>query len=105
MSRQEISAREWVESVLGGETGASFGESLRDGVALCKIANRIVPGSIDKINLSSRPFKQVFLFVLHQTTVRSGLLYITHTHTLNVFGFLSFSFLSRTVNNCEDGEH
>ncbi|XP_041475112.1 muscle-specific protein 20-like isoform X1 [Lytechinus variegatus] len=65
----EIGARKWVEQVVGEplkdqEIGSHhFAESLKDGVVLCKLINKIVAhfGSpqIKKINTSSMAFKQM----------------------------------------------
>lgn len=56
----EQQAKEWIESVTGEKfTSASFQESIKDGVLLCKLANKVCPGSNIKIQTSKMPFKQV----------------------------------------------
>ncbi|CEG46478.1 Calponin [Plasmopara halstedii] len=55
----EEEAQEWIEAVLDEKFLASFGDSLRDGVMLCTMMNKIKPGLIAKIQTSSIPFKQM----------------------------------------------
>ena len=52
-------ALQWVEEVTGRDHGPdSFGDSLRDGVALCELAEKLLPGPIRKISHSKMPFPQ-----------------------------------------------
>lgn len=71
--------RKWMEGVLGESlgsgggseikfdngnssgppTGFNFLEGLRDGVLLCRVMNKLRPGLIENINLSSIPEKQI----------------------------------------------
>ncbi|KUF89148.1 Luc7 protein 3 [Phytophthora nicotianae] len=55
----EEEAQEWIEAVLGEKFLASFGDSLKDGVMLCSLMNKIKPGLIPRIQTSSMPFKQM----------------------------------------------
>ncbi|GMF16214.1 unnamed protein product [Phytophthora lilii] len=55
----EEEAQEWIEAVLGEKFLASFGDSLKDGVMLCTLMNKIKPGLIPKIQSSTMPFKQM----------------------------------------------
>ncbi|TYZ64200.1 hypothetical protein PybrP1_005502 [[Pythium] brassicae (nom. inval.)] len=55
----EEEAQEWIESVLGEQFLASFGDSLKDGVLLCHLMNKIRPGLIPRIQTSPMPFKQM----------------------------------------------
>ncbi|KAG7391705.1 Transgelin-3 [Phytophthora pseudosyringae] len=55
----EDEAQEWIESVLGEKFLASFGDSLKDGVILCTLMNKIKPGLIPRVQTSSMPFKQM----------------------------------------------
>ncbi|GMG17655.1 unnamed protein product [Phytophthora fragariaefolia] len=55
----EEEAQEWIEAVLGEKFLASFADSLKDGVILCTLMNKIVPGLIPKIQTSTMPFKQM----------------------------------------------
>ncbi|KAG3087612.1 hypothetical protein PI124_g17795 [Phytophthora idaei] len=55
----EEEAQEWIEAVLGEKFLASFGDSLKDGVILCSLMNKIKPGLIPRIQTSSMPFKQM----------------------------------------------
>eukprot|EP00753_Platysulcus_tardus_P006057 PLAT13953.1.p2 GENE.PLAT13953.1~~PLAT13953.1.p2 ORF type:complete len:282 (+),score=89.73 PLAT13953.1:37-846(+) len=56
----EGEVQSWIESVTGERfAGPTFGESLKDGVLLCKLINVIRPGSVRRINESRMPFKQM----------------------------------------------
>uniref|UniRef100_K3WZS5 Calponin-homology (CH) domain-containing protein n=1 Tax=Globisporangium ultimum (strain ATCC 200006 / CBS 805.95 / DAOM BR144) TaxID=431595 RepID=K3WZS5_GLOUD len=55
----EEEAQEWIESVLNEKFLTSFGDSLKDGVMLCTLMNKIRPGIISRIQTSSMPFKQM----------------------------------------------
>lgn len=48
----------WIEAILGEKLPAgSFEEVLRDGVILCKLISKLLPGSVPKINTSGGQFK------------------------------------------------
>lgn len=56
----EAQAREWLEAVAGEPFPAeSFHEALKDGTYLCKVINKLQPGSVPKINQSKMAFKMV----------------------------------------------
>lgn len=55
----EEEAQEWIESVLEEKFLASFGDSLKDGILLCNLMNKIRPGLIPRIQTSPMPFKQM----------------------------------------------
>eukprot|EP00761_Pharyngomonas_kirbyi_P011977 gb/GECH01012003.1/.p1 GENE.gb/GECH01012003.1/~~gb/GECH01012003.1/.p1 ORF type:complete len:290 (+),score=74.46 gb/GECH01012003.1/:1-870(+) len=58
--KAEAEVRGWIEAVTGEKFASSdFQESLKDGVLLCKLANRIKPGSIKKVNNMKMPFMQM----------------------------------------------
>jgi hypothetical protein len=54
-------AQEWIESVLGAKfpQGESYEDALKDGIILCKLINKINPGSVPKINTSGGQFKMM----------------------------------------------
>ncbi|PNF35287.1 Muscle-specific protein 20 [Cryptotermes secundus] len=58
---QEKEAQAWIETVLGEKfpPGEAFEDVLRDGQVLCKLMNKISPGSISKINTSGGQFKMM----------------------------------------------
>jgi hypothetical protein len=58
---QEREAKEWIESVLGEPlpAGLSYEDTLRDGIVLCKVMNKLKPGSIPKINTTGGQFKMM----------------------------------------------
>jgi len=58
-SEQEREAQEWIESILGERfpAGVTYEDALKDGVLLCKVMNKLKPGSINKINTSGGQFK------------------------------------------------
>lgn len=50
----------WIEAVLAEQLpSGSFEEVLRDGTVLCRLMNKLSPGSIAKINTSGGQFKQM----------------------------------------------
>jgi transgelin len=52
--------QEWIEEMTGLHFSGTFAESLKDGVILCKLANKIRPGSVPKINEpATMPFKKM----------------------------------------------
>ena len=55
----EEEAQAWIEAVLGEKFLASFADSLKDGVMLCTLMNKIKPGFIPHIQTSTMPFKQM----------------------------------------------
>lgn len=58
---QEEQVKQWIEAVIGEKFNAakSFEENLKDGIILCKLINKIRPGSVKKIQESTMPFKQM----------------------------------------------
>lgn len=58
---QEKEAQEWIETVLGEKfpAGQVYEEVLRDGQMLCRLMNKIHPGSVPKINSSGGQFKMM----------------------------------------------
>jgi len=53
---------EWINQVSGQDVSTdgdmdAFMGTLKDGVALCKLANALKPGTVSKINTGSMPFK------------------------------------------------
>lgn len=54
-------AQEWVESLLGlaFPAGESYEDVLKDGQVLCRLINKIKPGSVAKINESGGQFKMM----------------------------------------------
>ncbi|KAI8905357.1 calponin homology domain-containing protein [Powellomyces hirtus] len=57
---REAEARQWIETVTGEKFPADgFQESLKDGVLLCKLVNKLSPDQPIKFNTSKMPFKQM----------------------------------------------
>uniref|UniRef100_A0A1B6CUU6 Transgelin n=1 Tax=Clastoptera arizonana TaxID=38151 RepID=A0A1B6CUU6_9HEMI len=56
---QERQAQEWIETILGQKfpAGVAFEDHIKDGQVLCQLMNKLVPGSIPKINSSGGQFK------------------------------------------------
>ncbi|PRP77589.1 hypothetical protein PROFUN_00450 [Planoprotostelium fungivorum] len=55
----EAEVREWIESVTGEKLTGTFAASLKSGVTLCNLINKIKPNTIKKINKMSTPFMQM----------------------------------------------
>ena len=51
----------WMEEVIGEpfDSSLTFALALKNGQLLCQLANKIRPGSIKKIEVSTMPFKQM----------------------------------------------
>ena len=52
-------AQGWIEACTGTPFDKEFAEYLKDGTALCELANAVEPGAIPKINRSALAFKQM----------------------------------------------
>lgn len=50
---KEAQLRMWIQEVTGKNIGDNFMESLKDGVLLCQLINKLEPGSVKKINDST----------------------------------------------------
>ena len=57
----EREAQAWIEAMTGESFGgSSFADGLKDGVLLCKLVNKIKPGSVAKVNdPATMPFKKM----------------------------------------------
>ncbi|CAG7785971.1 unnamed protein product [Allacma fusca] len=55
---QEREAKEWIESVLG-EKLSGYEDALKDGQILCRVMNKLKPGSIAKVNSAGGQFKMM----------------------------------------------
>jgi len=60
-AEQEKEAQEWIEVVLGQKfpPGESYEDALKDGIILCKLMNKLKPGSVSKINTTGASFKMM----------------------------------------------
>lgn len=56
---QEQEAQEWIEAITGESFTGSFEDSLRDGILLCKVMNKLHPGIVQKINVSGGDYKMM----------------------------------------------
>ncbi|XP_063615548.1 muscle-specific protein 20-like isoform X2 [Penaeus indicus] len=57
---QEKEALDWIFTVLGEpRPEGDLGDILRDGQVLCRLMNKLVPGSVPKINTSGSQFKMM----------------------------------------------
>lgn len=50
---------QWIQAVTGESLAAGFSESLHSGQILCRLINRIKPGTITKIETSAMSFKEM----------------------------------------------
>lgn len=71
--QQEKEAQEWIEAVLGEKfpPGEAYEDVLRDGQVLCKLINKISPGSVTKINSSGGQFKMMENINVFQQALKS----------------------------------
>jgi len=51
---QELEAQEWIETITEEKfpEGVTYEDALQDGVLLCKLINKLAPGSVTKVNAS-----------------------------------------------------
>jgi hypothetical protein len=56
---QEKEAQEWIELMIGEKFPDTFEASLRNGIILCKLMNRLSPGIIQKISISGGDYKMM----------------------------------------------
>ncbi|XP_050540957.1 muscle-specific protein 20-like [Daktulosphaira vitifoliae] len=58
---QELEAQQWIESVTNEKfpAGVPFEYALRDGIILCKLMNKLAPGSIARINILGGDYKMM----------------------------------------------
>lgn len=56
---KDAEAQAWIEEILGWKfpAGQSYEDTLKDGVVICKLINKIKPGSVAKINETGATFK------------------------------------------------
>ncbi|KAM5170753.1 calponin-1 [Mantella aurantiaca] len=57
--QKEAELREWMDRTTGKNIGNKFMESLKDGVILCELINKLQPGSVKKINESTQNWHQL----------------------------------------------
>lgn len=59
--QQDKEAQEWIETVTGEKfpAGQLYEDVIRDGQVLCKLINKLAPGSVPKINSSGGQFKMM----------------------------------------------
>jgi len=56
----EQDLRHWIEGMTGEKfSSPAFGKALKNGIILCKLANAIRPGIVQKIQTSAMPFVQM----------------------------------------------
>jgi Calponin homology (CH) domain len=69
---QEKEAQEWIETILGAKfpPGESYEDALKDGIILCKLMNKLKPGSVAKVNTSGASFKMMENINLFQKACR-----------------------------------
>lgn len=55
----EASLADWISKSIGDKVTGPFNETLKNGVVLCKLMNKLVPGSISNIYTGEMAFKQM----------------------------------------------
>ncbi len=56
---QELSVQRWIEEVMGQQFSRSYDDTLKDGVLLCQLMNKLSPGIVTKINTEGSNFKMM----------------------------------------------
>jgi len=54
---EEAEAQHWIEQVIGEKFPVPYEDALRDGIILCKLMNRLRPGSVARVNVSGGDYK------------------------------------------------
>jgi len=54
----EAEVTDWIETITGEKKEGNFHEWLKSGQVLCRLANKIKPGSVGTINTMKTPFKE-----------------------------------------------
>lgn len=81
--QKEAEVRAWMEQVIGTRFPSNdFQESLKSGVLLCQLVNKIKPGSVGNISQSKMPFPQrenivAFLQAISKLGMRETDLFVT----------------------------
>ncbi|KAL0273224.1 UNVERIFIED_CONTAM: hypothetical protein PYX00_005956 [Menopon gallinae] len=59
--QQDKEAQEWIECVLGEKfpAGVAYEDHIKDGQVLCRLMNKLAPGSVPKINTGGGQFKMM----------------------------------------------
>lgn len=59
--QQEAEARQWIETITGDRfpPNADYETTLRDGIVLCKLMNRLAPGIVARVNVSGGDYKMM----------------------------------------------
>ena len=55
-------AQEWIEAIVGEKFsayGPTYEDALKNGIILCKLMNKLLPGSVPKINSKDGDFALV----------------------------------------------
>jgi len=69
---QEKAVQEWIEAVTGEKFPTDdYAEALHDGILLCKLINKLKPGSISKIHTAGGPMKLRENIALFQNAARA----------------------------------
>ncbi|XP_055624875.1 muscle-specific protein 20 [Toxorhynchites rutilus septentrionalis] len=65
-------AQRWIEEVMEEKfpAGVLYEDALRDGYILCKLINKLAPGSIAKINTSGTQFKMMENINMFQNAIK-----------------------------------
>jgi hypothetical protein len=65
----ERQARDWISQVTGEAFPAgAFQAALKNGVLLCKVANKLRAGAVPKVNTNNMPFMQARATYTHALT-------------------------------------
>ncbi|XP_014675687.1 PREDICTED: muscle-specific protein 20-like [Priapulus caudatus] len=67
---KEAEAAEWISTIIGEPVQGSFEDWARNGVVLCKLMNKLLPGSVKKITESGGDFKMMENITNFQTAAK-----------------------------------
>ena len=96
---QEAEAQVWIETITGEKfMGACFEDSLRDGIMLCKMMNKLQPGIVGKINTSGGDYKMMDnLSQFQKACVKYGLADVDLFQTTDLWDYKNIALVTQTI--------
>ena len=96
---QEVEAQTWIETITGEKfAGECFEDSLRDGILLCKLMNKLQPGIIGKVNASGGDYKMMDnLSQFQKGCVKYGLADVDLFQTTDLWDYKNIALVTQTI--------